>query len=236
MSELEPYDDGDGVIDGQVVDGEIVDETPPHPVRQAINVTVAVAQHRHTRMVWQNAAYIGLGVYVAASRMWQGRTTARYEKWIRSAEQSGDPELALAWETRLAHFRKDRHERRTDMVELPLKVFLALPRIAMGVLGIFVTIGVLLAIAAKNIREVVVPIEVAAKIVAIIALVFSVAWGPLLLALPWIAVITLWYVGRGWANGGATGWSRAGKNDGDDGIVVTADTIVLACRTCASRS
>ena len=46
--------------------------------------------------------------------------------------------------------------------------------------------------------------------------------------LPWIAAGALWHVGRGYANA-RTGWTEAGKQDGEDaGLVVTADTVVLA--------
>ena len=226
-AELERYDDGD--IEETILEGEIVGEAPPaSPVRQAVQAVQVVVRHKHTRNVARNVAYVGLGTAVVAKRLWVGRTTARYEQWIRSAEQSGDQEMALEWEKRLAHFRDSRHQRRTDMVQLPLAVFTMLPRIAAGALGILVAIGVLLAIATRNVKEVVVPVEVVARVVEIIAIVFSVAWGPLLLAAPWVGAVSLWYVGRAYANGGATGWSRAGKNDDDAGLVVTADTIVLA--------
>jgi S-DNA-T family DNA segregation ATPase FtsK/SpoIIIE len=224
--ELTPYDPDE--VEPSVIEGEIVGESPSSPVRQAAAVVRVVVQHEHARTAGRNVAYVGIGAGVVAKRLWEGRTAARYERWIRSAEQSGDLESALEWEKRLATFRKDRHERRKDLIELPLHVFMALPKIAAGALGILVTIGVLLAIATQRVAEVVVPIKVVASVAEIIAIVISVAWGPLVLAAPWLAVITLWYVGRGYANGGATGWSRAGKNDDDAGIVVTADTIVLA--------
>lgn len=226
--ELIPLDGAQ--IEEDVIEGEIVDEAagPVPAVRQVVQVVRMVVQHEHTRNVACNIAYVGLGAKVVGKRLWEGRTAARYERWIRSAEQSGDPELALEWEKRLAHFRDSRHDRRKDMIELPLAVFMALPKIAAGLLGILAAIGILLAIATKNPKELVVPIEIVARAVEIVAIVISVAWGPLVLALPWIGAVTLWYVGRGYANGGATGWTRAGKNDDDAGIVITADTIVLA--------
>lgn len=225
--ELIPFPDGEG-LEEQIIEGEIVDEAPASPVRQVLGAATVVVRHEHTKTVGRNVAYVGVGATVVARRLWEGRTAARYERWIRSAEQSGDPELALEWEKRLAHFRDSRHDRRKDMIELPLSVFMALPKIAAGILGILVALGVLLAIATQHLAEVAVPIKVVAQVTEIVAIVISVAWGPLVLALPWIAAVTLWYVGRAWANGGATGWKRAGKNDDDAGIVITADTIVVA--------
>ena len=60
------------------------------------------------------------------------------------------------------------------------------------------------------------------------AIAVSVSYGPVLLALPWIAIGALWWVGRAHANANMTGWMSPPRNDDDAGLVVTADTIVLA--------
>jgi DNA segregation ATPase FtsK/SpoIIIE, S-DNA-T family len=114
------------------------------------------------------------------------------------------------------------------MIELPVRLMLQLPKIAAGAFGVLAAIGVLLAIATKHIREVAVPVEVVARIVEWVAIVVSVAWGPVLLAAPWIAMGALWWAGRSYSNTALTKWSVA-KDEGEDaGIVVTADTVVLA--------
>ena len=78
-----------------------------------------------------------LGVPVALDlpphvRKQESRTTARNERWIRSAEQDGNREQALEWEARLAAFRRDRHARRVAMEELPVKLLKELPKVAPG--------------------------------------------------------------------------------------------------------
>jgi S-DNA-T family DNA segregation ATPase FtsK/SpoIIIE len=215
--------------DPPVLEGRVVGEPAVTVPRQAARVVVAAARHDRTRAAGRNAAYVGIGAAVITRRLWESRSTARYERSIRSAEAAGDHEAALAWDTQRVKFLKDRHARRADLVELPLKVFKALPGIGAGFLGILVVIGVLLAIAAKNAKEIAVPVRVVAHIAGWVALAFSVAWGPFLLAAPWIVVLVLYLVGRSYANRSMTSWSVAGKDDGEDpGLVVTADTIVLA--------
>jgi S-DNA-T family DNA segregation ATPase FtsK/SpoIIIE len=212
------------VLEGQVVGGPA--RTVP---RQAARVITAAVRHDRARAAGRNVAYIWIGAAVITRRLWEGRTTARYERHIRSAEAAGDHEGALAWDTQRVKFLKDRHARRADLVELPLKVFKALPGIAAGFLGILIVIGILLAISSKNPEEIAVPVKTVAQIAEWVAIAFSVSWGPFLLAAPWIVVAVLYWAGRNYANASLTAWSVAGKGDSDDtGIVITADTIVLA--------
>jgi len=207
----------------------VIDEPARTVPRQAVRVIRAVARHDRARAAGRNAAYVGIGAAVIMRRLWESRSIARYERSIRSAEAAGDHEAALAWDTQRVKFIKDRHSRRADLVELPLKVFKALPGIAAGFLGILIVIGVLLAIAGKDAKEIAVPVKTVAHIAGWVALAFSVSYGPFLLALPWIVVLVLYLAGRSYANASLTAWSVAGKDDGEDpGIVITADTIVLA--------
>lgn len=223
---------GAAEVEQDVIEGEVVDEPRARPVpvaAEVVRIVQVVVRHEHTRMASRNVAYIGVGAYAVAKRLWDSRTTARYERWMRAAEQSGDHEAVLEWETRLSSFRNDRHQRRKEWVELPVNIIAQLPKIAGGAVAVLAAIGILLAIATRNAAEVATPFVVVARITELIAIVVSVAWGPLVLALPWIALVTLWWIGRGYASMATTGWLAAGKQDEDEaGIVVTADTIVLA--------
>ena len=215
--------------DPPVLEGQVIAEPARTVPRQAARVITAAVRHRRSRAAGRNVAYIGIGAAVITRRLWESRSTARYERSIRGAEAAGDHEAALAWDAQRVKFLKDRHDRRADLVELPLKVFKALPGIAAGFLGILAVTGVLMAIAYKNEKEIAVPVETVARIAGWVALAFSVAWGPFLLALPWIVLLVLYLAGRSYANASLTAWSVAGKDDGEDaGIVITADTIVLA--------
>ncbi|HEY2266821.1 MAG TPA: LAGLIDADG family homing endonuclease, partial [Streptosporangiaceae bacterium] len=215
--------------DPPVLEGRVVGEPARTVPRQAARVIVTAVRHDRVRAAGRNVAYIGIGAAVITRRLWESRSTARYERSIRSAEAAGDHEAALAWDTQRVKFLKDRHARRADLVELPLKVFKALPGIAAGFLGILAVTGVLLAIAGRNAKEIAVPVRTVAHIAGWVALAFSVSYGPFLLALPWIVLLVLYLAGRSYANASLTAWSVAGKDDGEDpGLVVTADTIVLA--------
>jgi DNA segregation ATPase FtsK/SpoIIIE, S-DNA-T family len=211
-----------------VLEGQVVSESRP-PVAAAVHVIRTVARHERARAAGRNVAYVGIGAAVITKRLWESRSTARYERSIRAAEAAGDHEAALAWDTQRVKFLKDRHQRRADLVELPLKIAKELPKIAAGFLAVLIVIGILLAIASKNPKEIAVPVKTVAQIAEWVAIAFSVSWGPFLLALPWIIVAVLWYAGRSYANASLTSWTVAGKDDGEDpGVVITADTIVLA--------
>ena len=218
--------DGPDVIEGTVVPSP---GQPPRPAPQRAAMAVrAAATHRRTRAAGRNAAYIGIGAAVITRRLWESRSTARYERHIRAAESGGDHEAALAWDAQRVKFLKDRHTRRADLVELPLKVAKALPGIAAGFLAVLIVAGALLAIASRNVKELAVPVRAVAQIAGWVAVAFSVSWGPFLLGLPWIILGILYWAGRSYANTSLTAWSVAGKGDEDPGIVITADTIVLA--------
>jgi len=216
-------------LDVPVLEGQVIPPAPPGAVRQVITVAQVVVKHEHTRMAGRNVAYVGVGAYAVARRLWESRSTARYERWMRSAEQSGNHESVLEWEARLAMFRRDRHLRRMAWIELPARMLVQLPKIAAGSVAVLAAIGVLLAIAERRGAEIAVPFLAVADVVEAIVLVVSVTWGPLVLALPWIALATLWWAGRSYASTATTGWLAAARPDpGELGMVVTADTIVLA--------
>jgi S-DNA-T family DNA segregation ATPase FtsK/SpoIIIE len=215
--------------DPPVLEGQVVGSPARSVPRQAARVLATAVRHDRARAAGRNIAYVGIGAAVIARRLWESRSTARYERHIRSAEAGGDHEAALAWDAQRVKFLKDRHARRADLVELPLKVFRALPGIAAGFLGILAATGVLMAIASRNVKEVAAPVRAVATFIGWTAVAFSVSWGPFLLAAPWIVVLVLYLAGRSYANASLTSWSVAGKDDGGDaGIVITADTIVLA--------
>jgi DNA segregation ATPase FtsK/SpoIIIE, S-DNA-T family len=210
-----------------VLEGQVVDSPPPLPLR-AVRAVSVVARHERTRAAGRNVAYVGIGFAVIVKRLWESRSSARYERYIRSAEASGDREAALEWDRQRTKFLKDRHTRRADMIELPVKVAKELPKIALGFLAVLAAIGVLLAIGSRNAREVSVPVKVVASIAEWVAIAFSVSYGPFLLALPWIVIGVLYWIGRSYANAALTGWAVADKQDEETGLVITADTIVLA--------
>lgn len=116
-----------------MVDDEVVDERPslmPSVVLVPVEVMRIVVRHRHARTAGLHLAYIPIGASVVAKRLWDSRSTSRYERFIRAAEATGSHESALEREERLAQFRKDRQDRRVDMIEVPVRVLLQLPKLA----------------------------------------------------------------------------------------------------------
>lgn len=217
------------VAQSEVLEGEIWDDTQDQPPRiAAVQTVITVATHPHARSALRQVVYVGEGGALVVRRLWESRTVARYQRAMRAAEALGDQQAVLDWEAREAAYRRDRHRRRMDLLNLPGRIADALPKLAIGTVAVLVALGALLAIARHDMREIATPTLTVAKIVAALVFVVSVAWGPLLLASPWVAVAWLWSVGRRYADGN-TGWSaRLNPDDEDAGMVVTADTVVLA--------
>ena len=160
--------------------------------------------------------YIPLGALVVAKRLWDSQTTARYERFIRAAEAAGNHEGRWSGRTGgRVHQGPPPAPGRHDRV--PSSVLLAVPKIALGMFVVLAVLGTFLAIGTKHIAEVAAPFKAVADIVEWIAIAFSVAWGPLLLALPWIALGALWWAGRAHANANMTGWLSPAKKDDDTG-------------------
>lgn len=227
----------DGEIEREFVDGQIVDEDAPDiaspslNVVQVVRVTVVnpvrvIVQHDHTRAAGRQFGYVPLGAATVARRLWESRTTSRYERWLRMAESTGDLDKVLEIEDRLSEFRKERHARRMDLLEYPLKVAVMLPKILLGVFLALACSGVMLAIATKHIAEVAVPFRVVASIFMWVVIAVSVSYGPLLLSLPWIAVGALWWTGRNTAGSGPM-WARTAA-DPDADVAIDETTIAKA--------
>ena len=227
----------DEVVDGEVVDAEIVDDeaavSRPATVVQIVvvrpvQVVKIVATHDHTKTAGRHLMYIPLGALVVAKRLWDSRTTARFERFNRAAESAGNHEGAFQWEDLRTKFIKDRHQRRMDWINTSQQVMLAIPKILLGMFIMLAVLGIFMAFGSKHVGEILTPFKVVAGIVEWVAIAVSVTWGPVLLALPWIGMGALWWAGRAHANANMTGWMVPRKSDDDTGLVVTADTIVLA--------
>jgi DNA segregation ATPase FtsK/SpoIIIE, S-DNA-T family len=220
--------------DDEIVDGEIVDElpavvVPAGPVVQVVQVMMVVVRHEHAKTATRHVAYLPLGVFVALRWLWESRSTARYDRAMRAAETAGNHKDAIEWDQRRAEFVKARHERKMQRSENRIAVAKALPWIALAFLLVPLAIGALLAIAQHRAAALVEPIEIVARVTEDVATAVAIAWGPLILAAPWLAGGALWWTGRHYAGTKATGWLAAGKTAaGETGLVVTADTIVLA--------
>lgn len=210
-----------------VLEGEIVH------VRPRVVATVrTVVTHDRTKTIARHVLYVAVGASVVARRLWDSRTTARYERMMRSAEAAGDHQAALEWEDRRSSALRDRHGRRMDLLALPVKAVIALAYGAGGLLAVLVGVGVLLAIADQDAHRLAAPTLALARAVRLVVVIVGLAWGPILLAAPWVVILALWQVGRTKAD--VPDWvlppDQRPKRPRDDGQFITPSIVVVALR------
>jgi DNA segregation ATPase FtsK/SpoIIIE, S-DNA-T family len=222
---LPPAPEDDRVIEGQVV---------PRPNPSVAATLRAAVTHRHSQLAARHAAYIGVGIIVAARRTWDSKTTAVYDRNIRAAEAARDQEKALEWEERRARFVKDRHARRMGWLEGTGKAVKMAPKAALVAFCSFLAVGVAEAADTGNVRDIAAPFEFTARLVTTAVLVASVAWGWAFTAGTAAFIGWLWWTGRRHASTLSAGWIAAPAEEGEEGgAIVTADTIVLALQHLA---
>lgn len=213
--------EGDGPAPA-VIEGRVV----PRPPLAAYPLTVirVLATPANARRVRQHGGYVATGGAVMYRRWRDNSTTARYQRWMRMSEATGNDEQAREWEARLAAFRRDRHARRMDLLALPLKAAVMLPRVALGAVLALGGLGVLLAIATRKLTDIVLPAELAARIADTAYVIVSAAWGPVMTAAPAAVLAVLWWTGRRHVTAGPLGWA-ATAGDADADIQIDENTI-----------
>lgn len=213
----------------RVLQGKVVEQGPRAAVATVRAVVTDVATHHRTKTAARHTLYVAAGATVVARRLWDSRTAAPYVRAMRSAEAAGNQEAMLEWEARRAAFRRDQHARRMDLIALPLKVAAALPKVTVGAVAILIFVGSLLAIADHDAHQVTAPLFAVADFVRLVVLIITVGWAVLLSLLLAVVVLALWSIGRNHGLSGP-GWMARLEPDRDAeaGMVVTADTVVLA--------
>ncbi|MGP3687412.1 ATP-binding protein [Streptomyces sp. IBSNAI002] len=216
------------------------DTTPPtpspgRPVRvwkrsgRAIRAAVTDERTRTAlRLVARHGMYVMGGTRITAKRTWDGRTGSRYERMIRAAEAAGNFEEAKEWEDRLTRFRAARHHRRMDLLKAPQDaVKSALYGTGLTVGGLLL-LGIVLAIANKDITWVVGPLGAVIEAIRWIVAVATVVWGPAVTVGPWLALLALWGVGRHQQT--APQWMLPAQQRDDAGAPITPSIVVTALR------
>ncbi|MBF6046380.1 ATP-binding protein [Streptomyces sp. NRRL B-1677] len=213
----------------------VPDPEPPAPVplwvRSGHALKTAV-MHEHTktagRVVARHGLYVAGGARIVARRTWDGRTAARYERMLRAAEAAGNYEVAAEWEERGQRFREARHRRRMDLLHSPVDAAKgALIGTGMGIGGL-VALGVVLAIANKDITDVVTPLMAVIEFIRLLITVVQVVWGPLITVGPFLALLSLWAVGQ--HQQAAPQWALPAKARSDEGEPITPSIVVKALR------
>jgi S-DNA-T family DNA segregation ATPase FtsK/SpoIIIE len=206
--------------------------TRPGRVRRAVQAVRVTATHERTaafgRFLVRHPSYVAAGGLVVARRAWDSRTAARYERMIRAAEAVGNVEAAQEWEARGASFRAARHRRRMDLLAAPIHLARGMAIATVLGTGTLMAAGVVMAIAEHHVADVLVPVTGAVDTVAWICAVIGVLWGPTFTAVPFVALVALWAVGR--RHGAAPAWMLPGGKPNNEGAPVTPSIVVTALR------
>jgi S-DNA-T family DNA segregation ATPase FtsK/SpoIIIE len=147
---------------------------------------------------------------------------------LRAAEAAGNYEAAAEWEERGQRFREARHRRRMDLLHSPLD---AAKGVAVGTgmgIGSLVALGVVLAIANKDVTDVITPINAVIEFIALIIRIVQVVWGPLVTIGPFLALLALWSVGR--HQQAAPNWALPANVRNGEGELITPSIVVKALR------
>ncbi|WP_226351890.1 ATP-binding protein [Pseudonocardia sp. ICBG601] len=204
-----------------VVEGEIVDQTcgpqtdltsPPgtglvsrrdiyrSDLHAAGRGALAVATHPvtvgGTKALVRNTWFVFSGAGVLIQRWRDTHGTSRYERQMRAAEAAGDQDRLLEWEARDVAEKQRRHGRVMDWVNAPLSWLRAAGVSALIALGMLVGLGVVLAIASRDVSLVIAPITTVIHTIAWVV-TFVTVYGALLATLALGgAVVGLWALGR----------------------------------------
>ncbi|MEU0118195.1 ATP-binding protein [Streptomyces bobili] len=214
----------------------VVPEAPPaRPVPlwvrsgRAVKTAVTHETTRATaRAVARHASYTFNGGRIVARRTWDGKTGSRYERMIRAAEAAGNLEAAEEWEERLTRFRAARHHRRMDLLHSPVE---AAKGVAVGTgmgIGGLVALGVVMAIATKDVTAVVTPLMATIEFINLMITIVHVVWGPLISLGPFFALLALWAVGS--KQHAAPAWALPAKVRNSEGEPITPSIVVKALR------
>lgn len=192
----------------------------------------SAATHEHTRVAGRLAVrhtmYAVGGTRIVARRTWEGRTASRYERMLRAAEAAGNFEVAAEWEERGQRFRTERHRRRMDLLTAPVDAARGvLVGTGMGI-GSLVALGVVLAIATKDVTNVVTPLMAVVDFISLLIVIVQAVWGPLITIGPFLALLALWAVGRN--QQAAPQWALPANVRNGEGEPITPSIVVKALR------
>ncbi|MGW6857331.1 FtsK/SpoIIIE domain-containing protein [Streptomyces xanthophaeus] len=180
------------------------------------------------RLVARHGMYVIGGTRITAKRTWDGRTASRYERMIRAAEAAGNFDEAKEWEDRLTRYRAARHHRRMDLIKAPKDMAMnALYGTGLTIGGLLL-LGIVLAIANKDITWVIGPIGAVIEAIRWAVVVATVVWGPALTVGPWLGLLALWGVGRRQET--APQWTLPAQQRDDTGAPITPSIVVTALR------
>lgn len=214
----------------------VVPDAPPTPLAplwvRSGRAVKTVVTHENTkaaaRAVARHSLYTFNGGRIVARRTWDGKTGARYERMIRTAEAAGNLEAAEEWEERLQRFRQARHHRRMDLLHSPVEAAKGLA-VGTGVsIGVLVALGVVMAIHNHDVGDVITPLAATIEFIALLIRIVQVTWGTALIVGPLLALFALWAVGS--KQQAAPQWALPANVRNGEGEPVTPSIVVKALR------
>ncbi|MFG2119560.1 FtsK/SpoIIIE domain-containing protein [Streptomyces sp. NPDC048710] len=206
---------------------------PPVPlwVRSGRAIKNAVTHDKTTttaRAIARHSLYVAGGARIVGRRAWDGRTAARYERYMRTAEAAGNFEAAAEWEERGQRYREARHRRRMDLLHSPVDAAKgAAVTTGMGIGGL-VLLGIAMAVATKDAADVVTPLMAVIKFINLLITIVRVVWGPALTIGPFLALLALWSVGA--HQQAAPQWALPARARSGEGEPITPSIVVKALR------
>lgn len=234
--------------DGGVLDAELVEDDyetrqreAAHQRRAAYKQDVIVAGRavrfvvthgrtkRAARAVARHLGYVLGGALLLLTRLWQSKTSGRYERIMRAAEIAGDFERLAEWEARGEGFKARRHTRVMNWVHAPVALMKAMLLGVVGLAGLLLVLGIVLAVGAKDAELVLAPLAGLLNLIGWTAWFVATYTAIVLLAVTSAVVTVLWRVGR--AADVAPQWTmptQAAHTDGGDPI--TPSIVVKALR------
>src|SRR5690348_6851781 len=160
-------------------------------MRRAAHRARIITTHDRTKTAARVAArhtlYVAGGGRIMMRRTWDGRSAARYERMMRTAEAAGKHDVAMEWEERGRAFRAARHQRRMDLLAAPQRIAkgaaVGTATTTAGLLGL----GAILAFATHDPHQLLVPAEVVIEGIRWAAAIGLIVWG----LLPWLLPVAI---------------------------------------------
>ncbi|OLL70144.1 hypothetical protein Ae263Ps1_6359c [Pseudonocardia sp. Ae263_Ps1] len=194
--------------------------------RHTVAVATSTTAVSTSKALVRHSFYVLSGAGVLWTRWRDTHGTTRYERQMRAAEAACDQDRLLEWEARDVAEKARRHGRVMDWINAPLAWLRAAGTAVLGVLGLLVGLGVVLALASRDITQVIAPIAGVIDAVAW-TVTFVTIYGSLLGTLLLTgAVVGLWALGR--ARTEPPAWvAPAGQRTVDDAVTPSKTVIAL---------
>lgn len=249
-----------GEPDGVVLNGELVpdsarDVSAP-PVREAYNTRRLVPEAARLRMEdgavqlyraatpvavtglkagGRQVVYVLAGAQVVAKRLRDAHSNSRYERVMRRAEAEGKWDQLGEWEQRAEAAREHRHRRAMEWLDAPRKLAKAFAWGMGGLAAFLLTVGVVLAIGARDVELVLHPL---AELVDAVRWTwwFGAAYGMLMVCgATGLLIAYLWKQGQtreAWK----PEWVQSTRQRADETVDIDADVLTGALSKCHVRT